>query len=233
MTLHHVADNLTRVRLALDQACVRCGRQPGSVLLLAVSKMHPSSAIREAYAGGQRLFGESYAQELKQKAPDVANCLGLEFHFIGHLQSNKVRWVAQHCSCVHTVHNQKILRLLSDEAVALGRVMEVLFEVHLSPEEAKSGCLPEELPGLVRLALTLPGVRPKGLMTMPPLDGDAESARPYFAALRKLQQQVVAEFALEGFNELSMGMSGDFEVAVQEGSTMVRIGTAIFGERTA
>lgn len=231
MTLHSVADNLAHVRWELEQACLRCGRRTDSVRLLAVSKTHPSSAIREAYQCGQRLFGESYAQELRQKGPELADCPGLEFHFIGHVQSNKVRWVAQHAACVHSVHNEKLLSLLSAEATGLNKVIDVLFEVHLSPEEEKSGCLPEELPSLVKAAMALPGIRARGLMTMPPLDGDAESARPYFAELRRLREAVVAKTGVVGFDELSMGMSGDFEVAVQEGATMVRIGTAIFGAR--
>lgn len=231
MSHTQITSNLDQVRQAIELAARACGRPADSVRLLAVSKTHPADAIREAWRAGQRLFGENYAQELREKAPALAGLDGLEFHFIGHLQTNKAKWVAQHAHWVHSVDSVRLLEALSAEAEKLGKVLTVLFEVHLSPEESKSGCDPEQVPQLLEAALTLPGVSPAGLMTMPPWELDAEAARPYFAKLRQLRDQLAQQFQLPSFGELSMGMSGDFPVAIQEGATLVRVGTAIFGQR--
>lgn len=226
-----ITSNLDSVRKAIGLAALACNRPAESVRLLAVSKTHPAEAVREAWSAGQRLFGENYAQELREKAPAVADLAGIQFHFIGHLQTNKAKWVAQHAHWVHSVDSVRLLEALSAEAQKLGKVLTVLFEVHLSPEESKSGCQPNQLPSLLEAALQLPGVSPAGLMTMPPWELDAEAARPYFATLRQLRDQLAQQFVAPGFRELSMGMSGDFPVAIQEGATLVRVGTAIFGQR--
>lgn len=231
MSHTQITSNLDQVRQAIELAARACGRSADSVRLLAVSKTHPADAIREAWSAGQRLFGENYAQELREKAPALAGLDGLEFHFIGHLQTNKAKWVAQHAHWVHSVDSVRLLEALSAEAEKLGKVLTVLFEVHLSPEESKSGCDPDQVPQLLEAALRLPGVSPAGLMTMPPWELDAEAARPYFARLRQLRDQLAQQFQLPNFGELSMGMSGDFPVAIQEGATLVRVGTAIFGQR--
>ncbi len=226
-----IQNNLNQIRRAIAQAEVCAGRPAGSVRLLAVSKTHPANAIQEAWQAGQRLFGESYAQELREKAEALHDLPDLQFHFIGHLQTNKAKWVARWAHCVHSVDSKRLLVELANEAAKLDRVLDVLFEVHLSPEATKSGCQPEDVPALLEAAISLDGVRPVGLMTMPPLDLEPDSARPYFARLRRLRDGLATQFGLADFTELSMGMSGDFEVAIQEGSTLVRVGTAIFGSR--
>ncbi len=231
MNSEHIAHNLETVRRELHKACIDAGRAPKDVALLAVSKTHPAQFIQQAYQAQQRCFGESYAQELASKAAELAALGDIDFHFIGHLQSNKARMVAAHASWIHSVHSLKLLETLSAESVRTGRTLQVLFEVHLSPEESKSGCSPDLLPQLVEAALELPGVEPRGLMTMPPWDDDPEVARPYFRKLRELRDKLRDAYAIESFEQLSMGMSHDFKVAVQEGSTIVRVGTAIFGNR--
>lgn len=203
------------------RACQQAGRKREDVLLLAVTKVFPADVILEAHALGMRDFGENYVQEFEGKHPQVAHLEGARFHLIGHLQSNKARKAAELFSDIQTVDSAKLARRL-DEAVTAP--MEVMIEVKLSHEDAKHGCPPEELSPLIdsirqceRLSLT-------GLMTMPPWDENAETARPYFATLRKLAEQ-------HGLPKLSMGMSNDLEVAIEEGSTIVRVGTALFGKR--
>lgn len=221
-----VAERLREVETRLVQACVAAGRRRDSVLLVAVSKTHPASAIREAYALGIRDFGESYAQELAEKAEALGDLPDLRFHFIGHLQSNKAKLVATHAHLVHTVHSASIARELGKRATSAGRLISVLLEVNVGGEAQKHGCAPAELGALLAFARTETSLQVRGLMTIPPDDEVlAERAFRDLAALRDAHGGVAA------LPELSMGMSGDLELAVAAGATMVRIGTAIFGPR--
>ncbi len=224
-----IAENLERVRAELAAACGRAGRQPGAVRLMAVSKTHPAAAILEAYAAGQRLFGENRVQEMQAKAPALGGIQDLELHLIGPLQNNKTGKAAELFQAVDTLDSAKTAARLNAAAESLGRVLPVLIEVKLSPEETKHGLAPEELAALLQAIAAMPHLRAAGLMTVPPIGEEAESARPCFRRLRELRDEHAVRYPT--LTELSMGMSGDFAVAVEEGSTTVRVGTAIFGQR--
>lgn len=223
-----IAERLTQARERIAQAAKRAGRDPNAVRLVAVSKTHPASAIREAYEAGQRDFGENYAQELVRKAESLADLPDLRWHMIGHLQTNKARHVAPHVAMVHTVDSPKLAAELGRRALAAGRTFDVLVEVNVARDPAKSGCLPEQLGAVLDALRGQSALRTQGLMTIPPFTEDPQGARPYFALLRDLRD---AHGGPDLLPELSMGMSHDAEVAVEEGATIVRIGTAIFGAR--
>jgi len=224
-----ISANLERIRNQMAEACTKAGRSPASVALMAVSKMHPAEAILEAYEAGQRLFGENRVQESQAKAQQILGLEGLELHLIGPLQNNKTSKAAELFHAVDTLDSLKTAERLNSAAQALGRQIAVLIEVKLSPEETKHGLAPEELPALLVALAALPNLHVRGLMTVPPWSEDAEAARPTFRRLRELRDQNLA--AYPALAELSMGMSNDFAVAIEEGSTCVRIGTAIFGKR--
>jgi PLP dependent protein len=215
-----VAERLREVRERIERACVRCGREPSSITLIAVTKVFPAAVIREAYDAGLRQFGENYVQEFESKAPEVRDLAGARFHLIGHLQSNKAKRAAELFSVIQTVDSPKLARRL-DEA---GHPLDVMLEVKLSPEQAKSGADTGELPALIDAVRAAGKLHLLGLMTMPPWSDDAEASRPYFRRLRQLALQ----FDLPN---LSMGMSHDLEVAIEEGATHIRVGTALFGKR--
>jgi PLP dependent protein len=203
-------------------AAVRAGI-PAGVTLVAVSKTQPPDAIREAYAAGQRDFGENYAQEWRAKAEALADLADLRWHFIGGLQTNKVKYLAGKVAYVHTVDRVELARELSRRFAAAGSRARVFLEVNVAGEASKAGCAPSDVPALHAAAVALPGLEVVGLMCIPPADDDP---RPHFQALRALRDDL-------GLRELSMGMSADWRIAVEEGSTFVRIGTAIFGARPA
>lgn len=217
-----LSERLQAVEERIAKACAQAGRPRQDVLLLAVSKVFPPSAIHEAYALGLREFGENYVQEFETKAESVRGLAGARFHLIGHLQSNKSKKAAELFEVVQTVDSIKLAKRLAEAAGPNG--IEVLIEVKLSEEDSKHGCDPGSLAEVVAGIRALPNVRLSGLMTMPPWSEDAETARPYFVRLRELAGQ----YALP---RLSMGMSNDLEVAIAEGSTIVRVGTALFGAR--
>ena len=194
---------------------------PAGVTLVAVSKTQPADAIREAYAAGQRDFGENYAQEWREKADALADLPALRWHFIGGLQTNKVKYLAGRVAAIHTVDRVELAREISRRFAARGAVARVYLEVNVGGEASKSGCAPADVDGLAAAARALPAVELVGLMTIPPPDDDP---RPHFRTLRALRDRL-------GLAGLSMGMSADWRVAVEEGSTCVRVGTAIFGER--
>ena len=219
-TAQALGERLNAVRERIARAAERAHRDPQTILLLAVTKVFPATVIEEAYALGLREFGENYVQELEGKYGQVHNLGGVRFHLIGHLQSNKSGKAAELFDVVQTVDSAKLARRLSDA----GRSLEVMLEVKLAPEEAKSGAAPEELPELIAAVQALARLRLTGLMTMPPWSDDPEASRPYFRRLRQLAER-------HGLPQLSMGMSGDLEVAIEEGSTCVRVGTALFGKR--
>jgi pyridoxal phosphate enzyme (YggS family) len=225
-----IAANLARIRAAIAAACERCGRDPASVRLVAVSKTHPAARVEEAYAAGQTCFGESYVQEFLAKAELVK--VPATWHFIGHLQSNKVRGLSGRVALIHSVDRLSLAEEIDHQWGKAGARAEVLIEVNLGGEASKAGVTEADLlPLLQRLAL-LPHLSIRGLMTLPPYLADPEAVRPYFRRLQELARQIDA-LALPGVSmaELSMGMSHDFTVAIEEGATLVRIGTAIFGVR--
>jgi PLP dependent protein len=224
-----IAGNLERVRQRIAQAAEKAGRNPDAVRLVAVSKTNPAAAIAEACRAGQVIFGENYVQELVAKAGELPQVC---WHFIGHLQSNKVRQIAGLVQMIHSVDRSSLAHEINRQWSMLGKSCDILIQVNISREATKSGTTREELMELVREAAALPHVRVKGLMTMPPFFDDPEAARPYFKALRELAVEVEAA-GIPGveMKELSMGMSGDFEAAIAEGATLVRVGSALFGER--
>jgi PLP dependent protein len=208
------------VSVAERLAALRAAIPPG-VTLVAVSKTQPQEAIREAFAAGQRDFGENYAQEWREKADALADLAGLRWHFIGGLQTNKVKYLAGRVAAIHAVDRIELARELSRRFAAKGATARVFLEVNVAGEATKSGCTPADAPALAQAVRALPAVEIAGLMCIPPADADP---RPHFRALRSLRDAL-------GVAELSMGMSADWRIAVEEGSTCVRIGTAIFGER--
>lgn len=225
-----IAEHLRKIEERIAQAALRGGRDPKSVRLVAVSKTKPAQAIADAFACGQRIFGENYVQELVGKQGELTQ--EISWHFIGSLQSNKVRQIAGMVDLIHSVDRLSLAKEIDRQWGALGKVCDILVQVNISREETKGGTSSEELLDLVREVARLPHLRVKGLMTMPPFFDDPEGARPYFRRLRELAGEVAAA-AIAGveMRELSMGMSGDFEAAIEEGATLVRVGSALFGER--
>jgi len=213
---------LDQVESRIAQAAARAGRQRADIQLVAVTKKFPAAVIREAYQLGLRDFGENYVQEFETKRAELGNCAGARYHFIGHLQSNKAKTAAGIFDVIHTIDSAKLARRLDAERGGAG--LDVLIEVKLSTEPAKAGAAPGDVPALVEAIRGCPHLRLLGLMTMPPWSDDAETSRPYFARLRELA-------AANGLRQLSMGMSHDLEVAIEEGATIVRVGTALFGPR--
>jgi len=225
-----IADNLKLVLDKIRIAARMSGRDPESVRLVAVSKTRPAADVNEAARNGQLLYGENYAQELVAKAGEVTEAV--EWHFIGHLQSNKVRQIAGLVTMIHSVDRLSLAEEIDRQWGKLGKVCEILIEVNLAREETKSGTTAMAVLELVRQVSLLHHLRIMGLMTMPPFFDDPEAARPYFRELRRLAEEIAMEnIPNVSMTALSMGMSGDFEAAVAEGATLVRVGTAIFGER--
>ena len=223
-----VAENLAAVRARIDAAARACGREPSAVRLIAVSKTKPEAALREAYAAGQRAFGENYAQELERKAQALSDLTEIEWHYIGHLQSNKAKILARWAHVTHTVDGEALAKELGRRARASARTPHpVLVEVKLSREPTKHGVTPEELDDVLRAVEAEDALQLRGLMTMPEL-GNLDAARRAFSTLASLRN---LHGGIARLPELSMGMSGDLEVAVACGATLVRVGTAIFGER--
>jgi pyridoxal phosphate enzyme (YggS family) len=224
-----IAGNLALLHQQIHEACRRANRSDSEVALMAVSKVHPVEVILQAYAAGQRLFGENRVQEFQEKSQHLAALKNAEFHLIGPLQSNKTARAAELFQAIDAVDSLKIAQRLDVAAKALGKKLPILVEVKLSHEESKHGLAPAELPALLAALEPLASVEAVGLMTVPPWSEDAELARPYFRDLRSLRDQSLARFPK--LTQLSMGMSNDFQVAIEEGSTCVRVGTALFGKR--
>jgi len=229
-----VAENIAAVRERIDQAARRVGRNPEEITLMAVSKTFPPQPIREAYKAGLRVFGENRVQEFTGKSDALRDLAGAEWHLIGHLQSNKANKAAELFSAVDSIDSVKLAEKLNAAAERLGKTLSVLIEVNVGGEEAKSGIDPQshELDAILESASQFHNLNVRGLMTIPPFTDDPEGARPYFRQLRELRDRISSrrlphiEMAI-----LSMGMSHDFEIAIEEGSTCVRVGTAIFGAR--
>ncbi|WP_310449800.1 YggS family pyridoxal phosphate-dependent enzyme [Sulfuritalea sp.] len=223
-----IAANLQAVRARIAAACAAAGRPVDSVQLLAVSKTWPAASVREAAAAGQRAFGENYVQEAVDKAAELA-ALKLDWHFIGPLQSNKTRPVAEGFAWVHSVDRLKIAERLAAQRPPQLPPLQVCVQVNVSGEASKSGCAPDQAAALAHAVAALPDLRLRGLMAIPEPSDDSRLQRSRFALLRQLRDRLNAE-GLE-LDTLSMGMSEDLEAAIMEGATIVRIGTAIFGKR--
>ena len=224
-----IAGNLAQLQQQIHEACRRAKRSDSEVALMAVTKVHPVEVILEAYAAGHRLFGENRVQEFQEKSQHLTALNDAKFHLIGPLQSNKTARAAELFHAIDAVDSLKIAQRLDAAAKALGKKLPILVEVKLSHEESKHGLDPAELPDLLAALESLESIQAVGLMTVPPWSEDAELARPYFRDLRKLRDQSLASFPK--LTQLSMGMSNDFRIAIEEGSTCVRIGTSIFGKR--
>lgn len=222
------AENLAAILARIETVARKHERRAGEIRLVAVSKTNPPEAIREVFEAGQRAFGESRVQEALPKLdalpPEIA------WHFIGHLQTNKIRKVVGRFALFHGVDNQNLALQMNRIAGELGVTANVLLEVNVSGEESKFGFDPKTLPAALEALLPLPFLRIQGLMTMAPYSDDPESARPYFAKLRELRDSLAVQTG-NPLPELSMGMSGDFEQGIAEGATIVRVGSAIFGDR--
>ena len=230
-----IAQNLFDVRERIALAAKRAGRRPEDIALMAVSKTFSADRIREAYTAGLRLFGENRVQEFAGKADALQDLRNIEWHLIGHLQSNKAAKAAELFAAVDSVDSLRLAQKLNSAAAQIRKKLAVLIEINVGGESAKSGLAPEsdDLEELLHAALGLEHLEFRGLMTIPPFAEDPNQARPYFHRLRELRDQIAArKLPAVGMNVLSMGMSHDFEVAIEEGSTCVRVGTAIFGSRT-
>jgi pyridoxal phosphate enzyme (YggS family) len=229
-----ISENVAAVRERISEAAKRAGRNPESIALMAVTKTQTTEHIREAHDAGLRLFGENRVQEFSGKAVSLVDLRHAEWHMIGHLQTNKAARAAELFSAVDSVDSVKVAERLDSSARATGKRLPVLIEINVGGESAKSGVAPgsQELKELLQAASRMEGLEFRGLMTVPPFTDDPEGARPYFRKLRELRETIAAsKFAGVSVDVLSMGMSHDFEVAIEEGSTCVRVGTAIFGER--
>jgi pyridoxal phosphate enzyme (YggS family) len=224
-------DRLEHVYARIKKAADNSNRSVDSIQLIAVSKTMPAEVVKEAIAAGVTDLGENYIQEAREKVNTLATS-NVNWHFIGHLQSNKAKYAVRLFDLIHSVDSLKLAQELNKYAQKNDKVQSILVQVNVAREESKSGVLVENTIELIKNISQLENISVKGLMTMPPYFNAPEKVRPYFAALRKLQGQIKAE-AIPNItmDELSMGMTGDFEAAIEEGATMVRIGTAIFGER--
>lgn len=222
VNLSAMAERLAAVRARIASACARAGRPLDSVQLIAVSKLHPPALIRECYGAGQLDFGENYAQELRNKAGELGELSGLRWHAIGPLQANKAKYVARSAHAFHALDRWEVARELSRRRQ--GPPLQCYLEINLAVEASKSGIPPDQAEKLVHAVRQLSGLQVIGLMCLPPMATDAETSRPHFRALREL----AGALQLPG---LSMGTTADFEVAIEEGATVIRVGTAIFGER--
>jgi pyridoxal phosphate enzyme (YggS family) len=221
---------LEQVRKRIRKACESCSRAADSVRLVAVSKTVPAATVREAIEAGVTILGENYVQEAREKFRALVQ-YPVSWHFIGHLQSNKAKYAVRLFDLIHSVDSLKLARELDKQAKKVDKIQQILLQVNISAEETKSGISAHEAPGLISEISQLENLSIRGLMTMPPYFYQPAKVKPFFAALRKLRDQIKEQLPDIPLEELSMGMTGDFEVAIEEGATLVRIGTAIFGER--
>ena len=225
-----ISENLEYVHREIEAACTRSGRDPGEVTLIAVSKTHPVPLLQEAYDAGARNFGENKVQELLDKQPQLPN--DIKWHMIGHLQRNKVKYIVGKTVLIHSVDSLRLAEEISKEAVKQGVTADILIEVNVAGEESKFGVTPQETSALVAEIAKLPGINIKGLMTIAPYTEISEENRLFFRKLKQLSVDIAAK-NIDNVNMsvLSMGMTGDYAIAVEEGATCVRVGTGIFGQR--
>lgn len=230
-------ENLERIRERVERAASRCGRAADEIAIVAVSKTFPAAAILAAYSLGLRHFGENRVQEFESKRAGLGE-IDADWHLIGHLQSNKARRAVELFGAIDSVDSlalaTKLNTICTEVAAEASQLLPVLIEVRLAPEDSKNGVMPEELPGVIEEMLSLPLLEVRGLMAIPPYFDDVERVRPYFRRLRELREAMREEFVAGDsrlLRELSMGMSHDFEIAIEEGATQIRVGTALFGSR--
>ncbi|AGF79116.1 pyridoxal phosphate enzyme, YggS family [Desulfocapsa sulfexigens DSM 10523] len=226
-----IANNLNTIHQSINQTALACDRAPSSIKLIAVSKRHSIASIKEAMAAGQYYFGENYIQEAAEKRHSIDDAA--KFHFIGHVQSNKAKLAAELFSMVETVDRLKLAKALNKHLLTLDRKLDILIQVNIGEDPKKSGVPPENAGALLKHIRTLSQIRPMGLMTIPPFSSDTEKTRIYFRDLSNLGKELAKQelFSDNSRFELSMGMSQDFKTAIEEGATIIRIGTAIFGDR--
>ena len=227
--MNSIAERLAEVLKRIETSALGSGRDPGSIRLLAVSKTFPAPIVEVAIQAGQLRFGENRIQEAIDKIPRIVNPQ-VRWHFIGHLQSNKARWAVELFDVIETLDSPKIVRRIGSLSRSLDKDLEVLIQVNVGEEPQKTGISPDELPMILTLAESFPRLKVKGLMAIPPYTPDPEAGRPYFRELNRLLGKLNKSRS-EPLTELSMGMSHDFHVAIEEGATLVRVGTAIFGSR--
>lgn len=232
MNAESIKENLESIRKRMTSAAIACGRNPLSVKLVAVSKTRTADDIRAASKAGARLFGENYVKEAVEKI-ELLSDLDVSFHYIGHLQSNKAKVAVRMFDLIHSVDSVALAMELDKQAKKSGKIQKILVQVNTGMEQSKSGISDTELEPLIREISTLENISVLGLMTIPPFDSDPETVRPFFRSLRLASERIKQmDLPSVRMDELSMGMTGDFETAIQEGATLVRIGTAIFGDRS-
>jgi hypothetical protein len=225
-----IAENLARVKEKMAEAAVRAGRMPDSVKLVGVTKTVDVERIKQAVSAGLQILGENYVQEAREKIKEVGG--EASWHFVGRLQTNKAKYAVKLFDMIETVDSLKLAKELNRRAQPLGRTLPIIIQVNLAREVSKGGVEPSECISLIKQISDLANLQIRGLMTMPPFFDQPDRARPYFAQLRELSQEIAkAQLPRVEMEELSMGMSGDFETAIEEGATLVRVGTAIFGKR--
>lgn len=223
---------IQRLKDRINKACQQCGRDPATVNLVAVSKTISAQTVRDAAACGLSLFGENYIQEARNKIADLED-LNVQWHFIGHLQSNKAKYAVRLFDLIHSVDSIKLAKEINKQAQKNGKIQKILLQVNIAAEASKSGVAIDAAEALKEATLQMDHVLVCGLMTMPPFFNAPEKVRPFFRSLCELKGKLQANLPEPAaFNELSMGMTGDFEVAIEEGATYIRVGTAIFGERS-
>ncbi len=227
----YIAGNIEKVRAKIEKAAARSGRNPKDITLMAVTKTMPAEAVAAAFDCGVTLFGENRVQELIEKLP-LLDMTGRSAHIIGHLQTNKVKYIIDKVDMIQSLDSLHLAKEIDRQAEKTGKTMDVLIEVNIGREESKSGVLQSELFEFVNYVAEFKHINIRGLMAIPPVEADLEKTRPYFAQIRKLFIDIAAKKSDNiNMNILSMGMSSDFEIAIEEGSTLVRVGTSIFGKR--
>jgi pyridoxal phosphate enzyme (YggS family) len=226
----NIGKRLKNIKDRINESAVRSGRDPKSVRLVAVSKTVPASRVKEAIDAGVDILGENYVQETRTKFNELA-AYPISWHFIGHLQTNKAKYAVRLFDLIHSVDSLKLARELDKQAKKVNKVQDILIQINIGKEASKSGADAESVSNLVKDISFLGNISVKGLMIMPPFFDNPEKVRPYFSGLRNLRDQIHQTLKRVDLHELSMGLSNDFEVAIEEGATFVRIGTAIFGER--
>ena len=230
MQMGSIAENLSRIKERMAEAAMRSGRTPDSVKLVGVTKTVDVDRIKEAVSAGLQILGENYVQEARDKIKEVGG--EVSWHFVGRLQTNKAKYAVKLFDMIQTVDSFKLAKELDRRAQPLGRKIPIIIQVNLASEVSKGGVEPSECISLIKQISELANLQIRGLMTMPPFFDQPERARPYFVQLRELSQEIArTQLPRVEMNELSMGMSGDFETAIEEGATLIRVGTAIFGER--
>ena len=230
LTSMDLKKRLEHVNDRINKAALKCSRDPKSIHLVAVSKTVPPNRVREAIELGVTILGESYVQEARNKF-NILGTYPVSWHFIGHLQSNKAKYAVRLFDLIHSVDTLKLAHELNEQAKKVNKFQDILIQINISKEASKSGSGIENVAKLIKDIVLFENLSVKGLMAMPPFFNNPEKARPYFIALRNLRDQIQKDFPGVALDQLSMGMTGDFEVAIEEGATFVRIGTAIFGER--